>query len=927
MGKEPLRRRRRREMAHRLRSSEAGKKPQRRELTPEEATVLLEACDKNQQQRFGLVKLAKVCVDSLHVPPTYKNEHGGAPLSAWAPKVTLIAYAAHRHRACIVAGLYRAGADPSVRHPVVSMPGSAEAAPAGDVADVEEEEEQQLLRTAGVREHLATLPQSYAAYIIMQVVAMRRAGELAVAAAAAAAEAPAKSASSSAAACSLCNSVGYGQQPLQWTASATAVAAAAAAAGSGSGHSDDSDDDGKSAESCSHMLCEPCFWAHHRRHDGALGEMPCPVCSSTASEAAPQLVPPPWVASSRPADWPVLCKRCDSHSTATDEEEEEQEEEEEEEETKSPAAAEPSRTGHHPRTYCPLVDTCGCEAARAGRAAASRARWLRLPVDQKGAAQADAAARAARAAASAIAAAADAASAGDSGGGETKKSKKEKKKEKAAMAKMKKRSGASRSGKPKFEALPRRAAAGLSCGFYRPQRVDALLTAAAAGDVVRLQAVVDRGVDVDAANECGETAAMVAARCGQARALACLAWLGASLDVPEHGGVTPAAAAAARGHPEALAVLQQANGRSAVDGVAPGAGTKKATATESTESESDGDEKAGECGDDEEEKVRMAPASALLALAAASAGTTGATVHELIPSDADHPGAGSFYIDGAFSDEFMRHLDDLWHRVPAADIGTARDRGYGQTCARRNFFCDADGAIEAAMAPVALAAFRRGEAEASRRNDDRVTAAGKDGGGGGGGGDDDDDGAAGQDRLPTDAAGEVESAGAAAAATALPSSVRVMPRMRFLHYPDVGGEMRPHVDLAKKDMGVENSKHSTHTFLLHLADCASGGETVLLKSLSAAAPAVVVAAAATAAEPAGDGSSGGGGGGEEAAGGVVAGGLEVLASVAPRRGRLFVFPHMCPHAGLPVKDVPKLFLRGELLLLSSMFSQPSPWKH
>eukprot|EP00947_MAST-08B_sp_MAST-8B-sp1_P003337 g3337.t1 len=664
MGKEPLRRRRRREMAHRLRSSEAGRKPQRRELTPEEATVLLEACDKNQQQRFGLVKLAKVCVDSLHVPPTYKNEHGGAPLSAWAPKVTLIAYAAHRHRACIVAGLYRAGADPSVRHPVVSMPGSAEAAPAGDVADVEEEE-QQLLRTAGVP------------------------------------------------------------------------------------------------------------------------------------------------------------------------------------------------------------------------------------------------ARAARAAASAIAAAADAASAGDSGGGETKKSKKEKKKEKAAMAKTKKRSGASRSGKPKFEALPRRAAAGLSCGFYRPQRVDALLTAAAAGDVVRLQAVVDRGVDVDAANECGETAAMVAARCGQARALACLAWLGASLDVPEHGGVTPAAAAAARGHPEALAVLQQANGRSAVDGVAPGAGTKKETATESTESESDGDEKAGECGDDEEEKVRMAPASTLLALAAASAGTTGATVHELIPSDADHPGAGSFYIDGAFSDKFMRHLDDLWHRVPAADIGTARDRGYGQTCARRNFFCDADGAIEAAMAPVALAAFRRGEAEASRRDDDPATAAGKDGGGGGGGGgdEDDDNGAAGQDRLPTDAAGEVESAGAAAAATALPSSVRVMPRMRFLHYPDVGGEMRPHVDLAKKDMGVENSKHSTHTFLLHLADCASGGETVLLKSLSAAAPAAAAAAAAaTAAEPAGDGSSGGGGGGEEAAGGVVAGGLEVLASVAPRRGRLFVFPHMCPHAGLPTRE-------------------------
>ena len=37
-----------------------------------------------------------------------------------------------------------------------------------------------------------------------------------------------------------------------------------------------------------------------------------------------------------------------------------------------------------------------------------------------------------------------------------------------------------------------------------------------------------------------------------------------------------------------------------------------------------------------------------------------------------------------------------------------------------------------------------------------------------------------------------------------------------------------------------------------------------------------------------------------------------LASVAPLRGRLLLFPHVCPHAGNPVVDVPKCFLRGEL---------------
>ena len=40
---------------------------------------------------------------------------------------------------------------------------------------------------------------------------------------------------------------------------------------------------------------------------------------------------------------------------------------------------------------------------------------------------------------------------------------------------------------------------------------------------------------------------------------------------------------------------------------------------------------------------------------------------------------------------------------------------------------------------------------------------------------------------------------------------------------------------------------------------------------------------------------------------------EVLASVRPKRGRLLLFPHICPHAGLSVVEGgSKLFLRGEL---------------
>ncbi|CAK0912151.1 unnamed protein product, partial [Prorocentrum cordatum] len=37
-----------------------------------------------------------------------------------------------------------------------------------------------------------------------------------------------------------------------------------------------------------------------------------------------------------------------------------------------------------------------------------------------------------------------------------------------------------------------------------------------------------------------------------------------------------------------------------------------------------------------------------------------------------------------------------------------------------------------------------------------------------------------------------------------------------------------------------------------------------------------------------------------------------LASVAPARGRLFLFPHDCPHKAEPVLRPPKLLLRGEM---------------
>lgn len=119
-----------------------------------------------------------------------------------------------------------------------------------------------------------------------------------------------------------------------------------------------------------------------------------------------------------------------------------------------------------------------------------------------------------------------------------------------------------------------------------------------------------------------------------------------------------------------------------------------------------------------------------------------------------------------------------------------------------------------------------------------------------------------------DAEGWVCAAMALVLAQAQCPLTRPLRQMKFLHYAAVGGRLPPHVDLSKS----EGARQSTHTFVLYLSDCA-GGETALLSSVEADA--------------------------------------QALAVVQPRRGRLLLFPHLCPHEGRPVLSAPKLLLRGE----------------
>ena len=198
-------------------------------------------------------------------------------------------------------------------------------------------------------------------------------------------------------------------------------------------------------------------------------------------------------------------------------------------------------------------------------------------------------------------------------------------------------------------------------------------------------------MDVNASNECGETAAHTAAWLGLAHTLRVLAWAGASLEQQAYGGWTPRSAAAARGHTAVLTVL---------DECAP-----------STPSPSPSQLQP----EPEYQSEPFLPPEP--------------EYQRLISHTSPHPGAGAVLVDRAFSAGFLAALDSLYTSIPSAEvdrqdrIAQQKGRSYAKTCATRSFFCDGDGWVQRVLAPVAEAALAN----------ECVAAAGQGGGGGGSG--------------------------------------------------------------------------------------------------------------------------------------------------------------------------------------------------
>jgi hypothetical protein len=375
---------------------------------------------------------------------------------------------------------------------------------------------------------------------------------------------------------------------------------------------------------------------------------------------------------------------------------------------------------------------------------------------------------------------------------------------------------------------------------------------------------VDAGCDVNCSDEYGLTPLIWAGWRGKSKAAVALLESGADVGRTARGGggVTAAEAASAAGHAVLAGMLRAAEDRF---------GASVASLT--VENDIDEDKMGFERGESSNclQPVRNGKVADAVA------------VRTLVDPAMDHPGANySFIVDDAIPEDVLVRLERTWE-ASTTEAAAAVETTLGEESdelAEKIRVSDGSSAVDTHGSSAARA---KAIAEGTdARSMERLRA----------------------DTCATrahfcDVRGWARSAVLAAARESGMPARGVHPQFRILHYPNPGGVMAPHVDLSKvldrvdstwsaDDRPVDAMKQmkpalqTTHTFLLYLRTCESGGETALLREVKND---VGAAGAETA---------------------------HSLAEVKPVRGRLLVFPHDCPHAGRPVVDTNKLVLRGEL---------------
>ena len=212
---------------------------------------------------------------------------------------------------------------------------------------------------------------------------------------------------------------------------------------------------------------------------------------------------------------------------------------------------------------------------------------------------------------------------------------------------------------------------------------------------------------------------------------------------------------------------------------------------------------------------------------------------------------GAYCIDNAFSQSFLNGLLDIFRSIPIAPSTKPE-------CASRSYFCDISGIICEEIASIVRQVLLSMMMMSVQQQQQQ------------------------QQQLHPQS-------------NSFSPWVKLFPQMRFLHYSVDGSSLDPHVDLSRVDVTSDEEIKSTHTTILYLTDCTHGGGTALLRHLRK--------------------DEGSNGHNVQCTDEMVAPGSNraAVATVCPRYGRLLLFPHNCPHEGLPIyASAPKILLRGEI---------------
>lgn len=472
--------------------------------------------------------------------------------------------------------------------------------------------------------------------------------------------------------------------------------------------------------------------------------------------------------------------------------------------------------------------------------------------------------------------------------------------------------GSSKRGTTKFRAKTLTELAYEKIGHLRSTRSLEFTKAILSGDLRRVRALINSGVDIDGVNEYGLTALSLACYYGRADVVEELVWkYGASLLISDNSDCTALHIAykavqllhqSSTGN-EALPMRDhyQRNMECILNSLS--AASSMLDSEVHTGSMSMLNDSTGGCA------ARDAAILALVDNCVGIVNITNTMPRVRGPENPvlHHPGTGSFLVDNCFSADYIAKLHELWKMLPAepkCEISGSE----------RSYYFDSQLWVGAALSAALQSTLELLWC----------------------------------DSVADNSLGAVDITQSSERASTVKISgqckFKVLPTMRFLHYTEVGGYLPAHVDLSRTE--VVSGMESTHTFILYLSDCNEGGETVLLdrlqlgssdgSSLRRVAPVLKDSTErvsdcmnlSESMKESNDSSTHGrieindisdgahcGNEGNSGKTDIYEGRIP-LAKVQPKYGRLLVFPHLCPHMGNTVRCVPKLLLRGELLLVT-----------